>query len=822
MNKNKISLLLAIIISFSTQAERFNLEALDHIENTNEVENILFHLDNQPEGFYSVDIVINNQKSFTENIQFKRMKNRLSPTFTKKHLIRMGLTNHIINILFSINNDITSNNLETVIDGYSDYFDFNHLVLNINIPQMYLNLLPYGNEEQEHWDHGITSAFIEYDISGSHNTNNKLEKNNHINLSLQNGFNYIGWRLRNSFTYSQENKWQFYNTTLSYPLALLKSQLIIDEYYLASSFFMPFTFKGISLSNDELMYPDYDSYFSPILQGINYSPSQVTVTQNNIVIYNEHLPAGPFTLNRLKPLSHKGFFQMTITETNGKVRKYLYPYSSTPLMIKSGQFRYALNSGKTTEKQGTLTPYFIHGEIKYGINNHLTTYTGVILSSPFKSLTVGGSFTNYLGDFTLDWSHAYSHEERSNTYQIEYSRTFVSTGSDISFSTQWIDNPKIRQISDVIKRMPPYYPHYPQQTFKLHISQPISHYGNLSLSASQQKFANTDNYQWLYNIGYSGNIHEYHFSLNYQSNYSFIDKKSEHAISAALIIPISAWLPNTHFSYQTQLIQNSYHNHQATLTGTTEGDHFMAYTLQHNYRNPLCCSTSDPNSETRVYTQYQHHQFSLNAGYGYNQHHQISYGLHSAIVAHPYGVTFTPSRGDTAALIIVPETKNVHLDHHTNNITDSAGHTIVNYLQPYRRNSFAIDTQTLPLEAEIDDSNQSILPTKGALVAVHFPVKLGKRAFFTIQLTDGSLAPFGAIASLSTKDVIDTKTDINVGIISDMGQVYLSGLESSGTIKLKWGEQQSQQCEFEYQLLASHFDQGFYHLPAICQRKEAL
>ncbi|MEX6313894.1 FimD/PapC N-terminal domain-containing protein [Providencia manganoxydans] len=176
MNKNKISLLLAIIISFSTQAEHFNLEALDHIENTNEVENILFHLDNQPEGFYSVDIVINNQKSFTENIQFKRMKNRLSPTFTKKHLIRMGLTNHIINTLFSINNDITSNNLETVIDGYSDYFDFNHLVLNINIPQIYLNQLPYGNEGQEHWDHGITSAFIEYDISGSHNTNNKLKK----------------------------------------------------------------------------------------------------------------------------------------------------------------------------------------------------------------------------------------------------------------------------------------------------------------------------------------------------------------------------------------------------------------------------------------------------------------------------------------------------------------------------------------------------------------------------------------------------------------------------------------------------------------------
>lgn len=820
MNNKSLLTLTLTLISFYTQAEHFNLDALDNIDNINEAESILLHLDNQPEGIYSVDIILNNTNLFTENIKFIRVNNQLHLIFTKAHLLRLGLTHNIINTLFPPETNVMSSSLENVIDGYFEHFDFNHLVLNINIPKIYLNQFHHEKVTHEYWDHGVTSAFVEYDISGSNNTDDRIEKNNNFNLSLQSGINYLSWRLRNNLTYSQEQQWKSYNTTLSYPLSSLKSQLIIGEYYLSSSFFMSFPFKGLSLSNDELMYPDYDSYFSPILQGINYNPAQVTVTQNNIIIYNEYLPAGPFTLNRLKPLSHKGVFEMTITETNGSVRRYLYPYSSAPLMIKKGQFRYALNSGKITDKQGTLAPYFIHSEIKYGVNNNVTAYIGTILSAPFKALTFGSSFSNIMGDFTFDWSHAYSMKHRSNTYQMEYSRAFISTGTDVSLSVQWVDNPKFRQISDVLKTTLSYYTYYPQQTFKLHVSQPISHYGNLSLSASQQKFAN--NNQWLYNLGYSGSFHEYHFSFNYQSNYSFIDKKREHAVSAAIIIPISAWLPNTHFSYQTQYIQNSYHSHQATLTGTVEGDHFITYTVQHNYRNHLCCSTSNSNSETRVYTQYQHHQFSLNAGYGYNQHHQIYYGLHSAVVAHPYGVTLTPSRGDTAALIIVPETKNVHLDHHTNNITDSAGHTIVNYLQPYRRNSFAIDTQTLPLEAEIDNSIQSILPTKGALVAVNFPVKRGKRAFFTIQFDDGSFAPFGAIASLSTKDVIDAEIDINVGIINDMGQVYLSGLEPSGSIKLKWGAQQSQQCEFEYQLLESHFDQGFYHLPAICQRKEAL
>ncbi|MGC5942668.1 FimD/PapC C-terminal domain-containing protein [Providencia stuartii] len=84
------------------------------------------------------------------------------------------------------------------------------------------------------------------------------------------------------------------------------------------------------------------------------------------------------------------------------------------------------------------------------------------------------------------------------------------------------------------------------------------------------------------------------------------------------------------------------------------------------------------------------------------------------------------------------------------------------------------------------------------------------------------MAPFGALASLVTEKGELTSNDINVGIINDMGQVYLSGLEPSGTIKLKWGAKQSQQCEFQYQLLETDLNQGFYHVPVICQRKEAL
>lgn len=822
MNKNKNLLVIFMLFSSYSHSDSFNLDALDNYHNIHDIENIILNLDHQPAGIYSVDLIVNNVRLLTSNIAFKYIEDQLTPIFNKEQLIKIGLNKQTLNQMeFNDNGELTDK-LSKIIIGYSYYFDFNHLTLELNIPKHFLDKDEKELNSQDSWSDGITSAFIDYHLLGSHNSSKYIEDN--FNLSLMNGFNYLGWRLRNHFNYSSpQREWEYYNTTLSYPIRNLKSQLTLGEYYLTSSFFIPFSFKGFSLSNDELMYPEYDAYYSPVLQGINHSPAQVTVKQNNIIIFNDYLPAGPFMLNKLKPLNPKGILDVIITESNGTIRQYQYPFSSSLVMIKQGQFRYAINSGSVSHQQSTSSPYFLHGEMKYGLNNHITVYGGSIFSQPFKSFLLGSSFSiGRFGNININWTQNQSVNNSSNNYQLEYTNLISSTGTNITFGIHWINNPKLRLMTDIFEKETATTPSHPQQGLKIHLSQSLGFLGNLLLSASQQRVMQNNTQQWSYNINYSGNLNEYHFNLNCQSNYSMTEHKPEYVFSASMIIPINAWLPNTYFSYQAQHSPNNYQNRQATLTGAILNDDLISYTLQHNQFTERCCSSSGNQSETRFYTQYHHNKFFLNAGYGYKQDHQFHYGLRSSIVAHPYGVTFTPSRGETAALLIVPDTKDVRLDTHLNVRTDSKGHAIINQLQPYRRNHFVIDTLTLPLDAEIETNFQSTLPTKGALVAVHFPVKRGKRVFFTIQLDDEKLAPFGAIASLVTKVSDSSHNDVNVGIINDVGQVYLSGLETRGTIKLKWGERQSQQCEFHYQLLASYQQQGFYHVPVVCQRKEAL
>lgn len=356
---------------------------------------------------------------------------------------------------------------------------------------------------------------------------------------------------------------------------------------------------------------------------------------------------------------------------------------------------------------------------------------------------------------------------------------------------------------------------------KLYVTQNLHNFGQLSLSASQHKFIHPNHYQWQYNVSYSGSYNGYHFNLSYLSNHDQSSGKHEHLFSANLVIPMERWLPNAHFTLQSQYSPKNFHSQQATLTGTLFEETPLFYTIQQNSRtNQHCCFSERHQSETQFYAQYNHPKFIANAGYGYNQQHQFNYGLKSAVILHPYGLTSTSARSDTSALVIIPNTKDAQLDNQFNSKTNSQGHVVINHLRPYKRNNFSIDTHSLPLETEIESSYQHTTPTKGALVMVKFPVKHGHRVFFQIQLPNGKEAPFGAIAILNSTTIDNVSNEVHAGMINDMGQLYLNGLDEAGTIKLKWGPTSTQQCEFDYQLDHSQQDEGFYHIDSACRYKE--
>ncbi|MBE4916883.1 fimbria/pilus outer membrane usher protein, partial [Enterobacter cloacae complex sp. P4RS] len=156
-----------------------------------------------------------------------------------------------------------------------------------------------------------------------------------------------------SCNYAQPNKgettqnWESINTWLQRDLKNIQGKLIIGQSYTPSDIFDSVRFTGVSISSEDNMLPDSLRGFAPTVKGIANSTSQVTIRQNNIIIYQTTVPPGPFVINDLYPTSASGELNITIRESDGSERTFTQAFSNVPIMQREGQVRYFVSSGKT-------------------------------------------------------------------------------------------------------------------------------------------------------------------------------------------------------------------------------------------------------------------------------------------------------------------------------------------------------------------------------------------------------------------------------------------------------------------------------------------
>lgn len=90
-------------------------------------------------------------------------------------------------------------------------------------------------------------------------------------------------------------------------------------------------------------------------------------------------------------------------------------------------------------------------------------------------------------------------------------------------------------------------------------------------------------------------------------------------------------------------------------------------------------------------------------------------------------------------------------------------------------------------------TSTSVIPTRGAVVRADFDPNVGQRVLMTLTRVNGEPVPFGATAGSDGKNS-------GASIVGDGGQVYLSGMDDSGTLTVKWGSTADQTCRVNYRL----------------------
>ncbi|MDC9613108.1 fimbrial biogenesis outer membrane usher protein [Xenorhabdus khoisanae] len=805
-----------------TAQDYFRLSALELDDTQSVIDLSVFSSPGgQLPGQYQVNIFLNGKEKETKQVNFIKLKNgKLSPQLTVNNLKQFGVKMSAFPALMKLSPEQAIDDISKYILQASTSFDFYEQRLDISIPQAALDNQARDTVAPHLWQHGETAFLMDYNFSGSENYN-KNTKNQSYFLNLQSGINIGAWRIRNQSVYDynsgknkSESRFSSINSYIQRDIPELKSQIILGETFTEGDIFESVPFIGASITSDSLMLPSSQRGFAPIIRGIAQTNARVTIRQNNYVIYESYVPPGPFVITDLYSTSGSGDLDVTITEKDGRQRKFLQPFSSVPMMQREGQLKYQLTLGRYRySNTNTDKPYFSEATFIYGLSNRLSLLSGMQVAENYRAFNAGlGIGLGNFGAISLDMTQAdawlqENEHKQGQSYRIQYTKSIETTGTSLTLAGYRYSTPEYYSFAETNEysvRKEASSAQNKRSQLQLTLNQGMGNFGNIYVSAYQQDYWGKQGTNQSLSAGYNFNLAgiSYGLNLSYDANHDSI-KSKDTQVSFNVSIPLDQWLPNGWVTYSINRNGHNRGNQQLMMSGSALDDHALSYSIHGEHSNNMEGASGGASLE------YSHSSGRVNLGYSYSDNSQsLNYGLSGGIVAHQNGITFSQALGETVALVKAAGAAETKILNHSGIKTDSRGYAVIPSIEPYTYNRIALDTEMLADGVDLDNSVQHIVPTRGAVVAADFRVRQGHRILVTLRY-NGKPVPFGASAALTNSD--------SSGIVGDDGELYLNAVPEQTEIKVQWGKNKGQQCHAKTDLSVLPEKSGVLRLIADCR-----
>lgn len=808
-------------LAFDVQAnDYFNPELLQ-IDNPQQGATDLSAFENnggQLPGTYHVDIFLNNEQIDTRDVTFKTGKDQngketLQPCLTTKELAAMGVRTK----LFSGLGEEGCADL-SVIPMASTEYRFGAQQLLISIPQADVSNIPRGYVPPSQWDNGITALLLNYSLTGANNysRNSNGQDNSNQYVNLRPGINLGAWRLRNYSTYSHNDSGQDqWNTVYTYAqrnIVALKSQLTLGDSSSPADIFDSVPFRGAQMASDDDMIPDSQKGYAPVVRGIARSNAQVIVRQNGYIIYQSYVAPGAFEITDMYPTGGSGDLYVTIKEADGSEQQLVVPFASLPVLQREGRLKYSLTGGQYRSYDSNVDKTtFSQGTAIYGLPYGFTIYGGGQFANPYQSLALGagknlGDFGAASVDITQAWSAIQNQAKQSGqSWRMRYSKDVLQTGTNLSiagyrYSTAGyynlqdvMDSHRGGQQTSLLERQ--------KNRTEISVNQNLwESAGSISMSLINQDYWNTGrsmrSITWGYNNSWAGISYGLNYTYNENSTVNQNDNKGriydrDQIVAFNISVPLSIWMPksNTYVSYNLNTSKKGNTSHSVGLNGTSLEDSNLSWGIQESYGSQGMGNSGNVNAD------YRGTYGEVNGGYAYDQNSErLNYGIQGGVVVHENGVTLGQPLGETIVLVKAPGASGISVSSQTGVKTDWRGYTIVPYSSPYRKNQIQLNTASLPDDVDLTLSSQNVVPTRGAVTRANFTTNIGQRVLMTLLDVEGKAIPFGATVTAQSQGTQ------HAYIVGDNGQVYLTGLEDTGLLIVKWGNDMNQHCQVSYSL----------------------
>jgi outer membrane usher protein len=171
---------------------------------------------------------------------------------------------------------------------------------------------------------------------------------------------------------------------------------------------------------------------------------------------------------------------------------------------------------------------------------------------------------------------------------------------------------------------------------------------------------------------------------------------------------------------------------------------------------------------------------------------QVSAGVQGSVVAHPGGVTFSQTVGDTFGIVNAPAAAGAGVTNAPGTTIDSRGYAVIPYLSPYSMNVVDIDPKGTSTDVEFKSTSAQVAPRAGSIVMMKYETVSGRAALIQAPKLGGGTLPFGAS--------VEDEHGKMVGVVGQDSRVFARGLEDQGALTVKWGNGPVEQCRISYTL----------------------
>jgi outer membrane usher protein len=438
--------------------------------------------------------------------------------------------------------------------------------------------------------------------------------------------------------------------------------------------------------------------------------------------------------------------------------------------------------------------------LQRGLTNAITAYGGAIAATGYGALNLGAALNTKAGAFSFDVTGSQTNvptqDSMSGTsFRLGYSKLFTPTDTNVAvaayrFSTSgYLNLSDAATVHDIAKRGGDTDALFRQRNrVQVTVNQRLGQSGSVFVTGSSQNYWNRSGTDTLYQAGYTNGFKYGTYSLSAGRSRTMDGEMSnDYMLSLTLPLGRSSHAP----TLTTNVTHNSVSgtNTQANVSGSLGEFNQFSYNGYGTYNTGGSNNTGNTGASGTYRAPYA--TFNASAGGGSGTH-QASAGVQGSIVAHPGGVTFSQTVGDTFGIVQAPAAKGANLSSAPGTKVDSRGYAVIPYLSPYSMNTVDIDPKGTSTDVEFKSTSAQVAPRYGSVVMLKYDTVTGRAALIRAPKLGGGGLPFGAS--------VEDASGKSVGVVGQDSRIFARGLEDTGVLSVTWGAGPLEMCRISYAL----------------------